>query len=718
MKRLRSPSFGPHSADIDRPMFVMPDAGASLSPPAGMDRAGGPARSYRPLYPPAPYQHYLQPAPHPVLPLSAMPPQQQQQQQQQFQIQHVQHVQHQHHVSPAFPQQPHHHHFQPFLTPQQQQQPPSSYYAVPQPIHPQTHYALPIGPPQPSQQHHQQLLPPKQPHQELQREETHQQQQQQQPPQTGLVLPPIRSSFSSASPSPIIDPATKITPIESKYDSPAFTYLDQPRPVTQDKEQNSISQIPQRKQQARPASAPDDAAPVPTRTAVKKKMHFKSRNGCVVCKKRKIKCDEQRPKCRNCGKHGVMCEYARDISAYSIDKDVNAINPVATTVTAAMAPITTTSSSNDTRIAYPAPAPTPTPPPAPVPVPLPVDRAPGSPRTDMISADLNFKHLNLLVHFVQSTSQSMATWDGKVKLWTETVPRLACRVPCLMYAVFALTATHLAHIHRTSSNETDAAVTVKEYEIVSQYYRDLALDTFKAVTKKKASQLERTEDDVLAAMVVPVLLSIEGFAFKHSPNCLYWRSDVSMIVSIDRWLPLRKAITNVQAHWQTHALTSPSSSAVIDEWELNWPALPPINGPHRLQYLIKLIKDADESRLIKDNGKLERAINLLDQLVEFHHAAAAAAVITGINKNVVRYVLDWPLQCSTSFLTRLSERDGISLVVYVHFLTTLNLAAGSDTWWPMQTIEHDVRLICNILGPRWEYWLAWPRQQLPFALFA
>ncbi|KAF2147368.1 uncharacterized protein K452DRAFT_6401 [Aplosporella prunicola CBS 121167] len=34
--------------------------------------------------------------------------------------------------------------------------------------------------------------------------------------------------------------------------------------------------------------------------------HKKSRNGCIQCKKRRVKCDEQRP-CNHCARHGVEC---------------------------------------------------------------------------------------------------------------------------------------------------------------------------------------------------------------------------------------------------------------------------------------------------------------------------------------------------------------------------------------------------------------------------
>lgn len=37
--------------------------------------------------------------------------------------------------------------------------------------------------------------------------------------------------------------------------------------------------------------------------------HTKSRNGCLRCKQRKVKCDENRPSCLSCSRHHVKCQY-------------------------------------------------------------------------------------------------------------------------------------------------------------------------------------------------------------------------------------------------------------------------------------------------------------------------------------------------------------------------------------------------------------------------
>ncbi|KAK7206772.1 hypothetical protein BZA70DRAFT_275035 [Myxozyma melibiosi] len=45
-------------------------------------------------------------------------------------------------------------------------------------------------------------------------------------------------------------------------------------------------------------------------SSIGRRSHVKSRNGCLICKRRKIKCDETRPQCRNCVRHNVTCSFA------------------------------------------------------------------------------------------------------------------------------------------------------------------------------------------------------------------------------------------------------------------------------------------------------------------------------------------------------------------------------------------------------------------------
>ena len=56
-------------------------------------------------------------------------------------------------------------------------------------------------------------------------------------------------------------------------------------------------------------SSHDDALVAEVRRPVTRRGHFKSRLGCFNCKKRRVKCNEQRPLCAPCQRLGLRCQY-------------------------------------------------------------------------------------------------------------------------------------------------------------------------------------------------------------------------------------------------------------------------------------------------------------------------------------------------------------------------------------------------------------------------
>ncbi|ETS81862.1 hypothetical protein PFICI_06864 [Pestalotiopsis fici W106-1] len=51
--------------------------------------------------------------------------------------------------------------------------------------------------------------------------------------------------------------------------------------------------------------------------ALSRRSHAKSRLGCKTCKSRKVKCDEQKPECRNCVRHNVPCDFLESCAKVS-----------------------------------------------------------------------------------------------------------------------------------------------------------------------------------------------------------------------------------------------------------------------------------------------------------------------------------------------------------------------------------------------------------------
>lgn len=57
-----------------------------------------------------------------------------------------------------------------------------------------------------------------------------------------------------------------------------------------------------------------------------RRVHRKSRNGCLICKQRRVKCDERRPICGNCAVRDRPCSYAPRPSETLIDPSLGAVS--------------------------------------------------------------------------------------------------------------------------------------------------------------------------------------------------------------------------------------------------------------------------------------------------------------------------------------------------------------------------------------------------------
>ncbi|CAI7582168.1 unnamed protein product [Penicillium viridicatum] len=124
--------------------------------------------------------------------------------------------------------------------------------------------------------------------------------------------------------------------------------------------------------------------------------HLKSRTGCQRCRARRVKCDESRPVCRDCHRHGMPCIYDRPAEEGAI--------PPSTGIQCRR-----------------------------------IEPSPSDPGNDA------HMELRLLHHFTLFTSATMPGAHLKrVKdCWSIDVPRLAFSYKPLLHAIFAISALHL-----------------------------------------------------------------------------------------------------------------------------------------------------------------------------------------------------------------------------------------------------------------------------------
>ncbi|KAL6157086.1 hypothetical protein ACJQWK_06688 [Exserohilum turcicum] len=160
-----------------------------------------------------------------------------------------------------------------------------------------------------------------------------------------------------------------------------------------------------------------------------RKSHKKSRNGCLPCKGRHVKCDEQKPNCTNCVKQGTAYEYRPPASS-----EASHTSPLPGQQLLPRLGAAANTASAGTGLA------------------------------------LNIPQLRLLHHYMTATAKTLAAHTDAEDVFKTTLVEIAFEHPYLLQATLSLSALHMSRLVRPEE--------AQEYLIQAQEYREAALDDF------------------------------------------------------------------------------------------------------------------------------------------------------------------------------------------------------------------------------------------------
>ncbi|BFZ54915.1 transcription factor [Savitreella phatthalungensis] len=151
----------------------------------------------------------------------------------------------------------------------------------------------------------------------------------------------------------------------------------------------------------------------------KRRTHTKSRRGCAQCKKRRVKCPEEKPTCAECVKLGLECVYLPTPTQLALNGEFAASQRKAAAAAAAALASQADGNAADTRRHY----------------------SSGSDNTPPLTSS---RKRNPVLE-----CSLIYTWETKTapelycsETWKELVPKLAFTHPFLLHAIFCVTASH------------------------------------------------------------------------------------------------------------------------------------------------------------------------------------------------------------------------------------------------------------------------------------
>ena len=446
--------------------------------------------------------------------------------------------------------------------------------------------------------------------------------------------------------------------------------------------------------------------------------HTNSRNGCGQCKARKVKargycstlnylkltrpqCDEEKPKCKACTRRNTPCTYTSD----GLDQLASAASAASspferqdhsfsfTPIQAQFGkpqPETRPSSTGFTPIQQEYRAITPKhdiikpqsqqrntplrPPPQSV------------PRT---SLDLNMGHLELFHHFIAVTSSAISAGYLGLELWRMTIPKIALSHDWLMHSILAVSALHIA---RLRPEEQD------------MYWKRAAMHQDQALQGQQKALANPSPDNADALFAFTLVIIYLSFA---AENLLEGagREPLQGIIRCLHMLRGIRAISPAVKHW----VEGGPLAHILSLHPGNIKSAPTFREASTEAHFSKLLvfsstnADLNEDHEMNDTESYASAASSLRASFLKVEAIPEGGPLTPP-------IWHWAVRLHASFVTRLSERHVVPLVLVAHWCVLLTEV--QHYWWIQGWVDKTMNDIQSCLPRENHEWLDWPAEKI------
>ncbi|KAF4631502.1 hypothetical protein G7Y89_g6632 [Cudoniella acicularis] len=399
-----------------------------------------------------------------------------------------------------------------------------------------------------------------------------------------------------------------------------------------------------------------------------RKPHRKSRAGCMTCKKRHVKCGEERPNCHNCLEYDLDCRFLQTAA-------VSLKEPLKESLSS-----DSSSSANDlSRIPVPAAG-------------IGANLNPGS-------DDLEVSDLELIHFFSTVTYATMSNVPEEQKLWQSTIVTLGLQHKFLLRGLLAHAAIHLSSLK--SSPESIS------YMIKASTHQDIALAQFR---KSLETITASTFDPVLAFSCLLPIHSIALAACATARPINEHEQD-----SLSEFLKAIRLFRSVNM-LLLPSLSVLTTSTILPLLQITTQHLPEADtypGISSLHLLEASFCSPRTSALnYSSNGTLPhpapgRNEILSETFRELRLAFARTAHPSSTSRFTLGIVLIWTIVIPEGFMMLVDQQDPGAMVLLAHFAALLCWYEG--IWWLRGLGSSMVRIIVSMLGEEWNDVMEWPK---------
>ena len=406
-----------------------------------------------------------------------------------------------------------------------------------------------------------------------------------------------------------------------------------------------------------------------------RRSHKKSKAGCQRCKTRKIKvrslqkyitlllqfiltclqCDEVHPRCGNCNKHGVTCDFDNPESPTPHSQCSPSKSPrTAFSPTSAPGASLQASSSSTVAPFYRNPSE--------------IIRATSSPNAS------RRLELRLIHHYTLTTCSTFSETDDEKVAWQVDIPTLAYDAGHLMDAILAVSALHLRALNPTDQTLVRA----------SHGYMASALAQYSSLLRSGV-----TAENAEALFCTAALIAFQASASR--------RFEVSGEYTLPlAWFHSFQGVkTVVMASWQWLRQSSRIYPIIS-----NQPALRLDLDPLRTSFFAYLLDGMTEQLELEDVSTRE------DTRAAYSHSVA---FLNWAHQKPSRSrILGFAATVSRRFVELIAIEDPRTLVIIACYFAMTK--AIDESWWLEGVASREVMGIFNILPQEWWGKMEWPLQ--------
>ncbi|UPK92901.1 hypothetical protein LCI18_003836 [Fusarium solani-melongenae] len=396
-------------------------------------------------------------------------------------------------------------------------------------------------------------------------------------------------------------------------------------------------------------------------TTGRRRPHRKSRTGCFECRRRRIKCGEERPACAACVRHNHPCVYPSTQQATPCPTPATD-HP---TVQSLDSEASLTSSLS-------------------VPLLAERDQIPFPSSPTFVLDDLALLH-----HYSLSTSLDIVKSSGGDEYWQKIVPQVGFRHAFVMHGILGLAALHLAY-RQCAERERLLLIAAHHHNMSLQGFQD----NMNHITDDNSDALF-----VCASMNIPHVFGMLGPLY-DGPTA----GRKSRILGTE-WIPMIRGVGAVLKPVYERVRFGPLSSVLGLG---NWDELDPNDEQAAQDGHFRSIQQVWAQS--HDAEVYDKALYLLRKcnayMRQFKTMSPQVLAEWGYNQAWSGPFI-WLEACPDEYIELLQQRQPPALLIFAYLGVLFH--ALNDYWFVDGWGRNMVEVADELLGEYWSRWMAWPK---------